>query len=136
MQFLATKMQQTKKDLACLVDKNLLIGLDLDEENSNEKRCQTCSTIQVHKTCPACTVAAFVFDCSHRFHRYLDLCGMFDRSLCRTIVAMYVLRRKGKIATHLHFVVECTSLTTSIEASLVFDLGFAVRRGYSAFFFQ
>ena len=38
--------------------------------------------------------------CKHRFHRHLDLCGMFDRPLSRKIVAMYVLRRKGKIAAH------------------------------------
>ena len=82
------------------MDKNLPIGLDLDEGISNEKRCQTCTMINVNKTFPACSVAAVVFVCSHRFYRHLDLCGMFDRHLCRKIVAMYVLRRKGKIAAH------------------------------------
>ena len=54
--------------------------------------------IHVNKTFPACSVVAVVFVCRHRFHRHLDLCGMFDKPLCRKIVAMYVLRRKGKIA--------------------------------------
>ena len=82
------------------MDKNALIDLDLDEGISNEKCCQTCAMIHVNKTFPACSVAAVVFVCSHRFHRHLDLCGTFDRPLCRKIVAMYVLRRKGKIAAH------------------------------------
>ena len=82
--------------LASLVDKNSLIGLDLDEGISNVKRCQTCAMIHVNKTFPACSIAAVVLVCSHRFHRHLDLCGMFDRPLCHKIVGMYVLRRKGK----------------------------------------
>ena len=84
--------------MASLVDNNSLIGLDLNEGISNEKRCHTCAMIHVNKTFPVCSVAAVVFVCSHRLHRHLDLCGMFDRPLCRKIVAMYVLRRKGKIA--------------------------------------
>ena len=46
------------------------------------------------------SVADVVFVFSHRYHRHLDLCGMFGRPLCRIIVAMHLLRRKGKIAAH------------------------------------
>ena len=42
--------------------------------------------IHVNKTFPACSVAAVGFVCSHRFHRHIDLCGMFERPLCRKIV--------------------------------------------------
>ena len=88
-----------KNELASLINNNSLIGLDLNEGNSNEKRYQTCAMIHVNKTFPACSVVV-VFICSHRFHRHLDLCGMFDRPLCCKIVTMYVLRCKGKIAAH------------------------------------
>ena len=89
---------------------------------------------------PGSSVADVVFAFTRCFHRHLDLCGMFDRPLCRKIIATYMLRRKRKIATHdIPFNVESTSLTTT-----VFDLDFAVghsvsasvRRGYLAFFFQ
>ena len=56
--------------------------------------------IHVNKTFPACSVADVVFAFTHCFHRHLDLCGMFDRPLCRKVVASYMRRRKGKIATH------------------------------------
>ena len=86
--------------LTSFVDKNSPIGLDLDEWNSNEKRCLTCAMIHVNKTFPSCNVAAVVFVCNHRFHPQLDICGMFDRPLCRKIVVMYVLRRRGQIEAH------------------------------------
>jgi hypothetical protein len=54
----------------------------------------------INKTFPVCSVAAVGFVCSHRFHRHIDLCGMFERPLCRKIVSIYVLRHKGKIAAH------------------------------------
>ena len=54
--------------------------------------------IHINKTFPACSVVAVVVVCSHGFQRHLDLCDMFDRPLCRKIVAVHVLRRKGKIA--------------------------------------
>ena len=91
-------MQKTKKyDLTSLVSSNSLIGLDLNEGNSSEKRYQTCTMIHVNKTFPAGSV---VFAFTHCFHRHIDLCGMFDRPLCRKVVATYMLKRKGKIATH------------------------------------
>jgi len=93
-------VQKTKKSSPSLVDKSTLIGLDLDDRNSSEKRCQTCAMIQVNKTFHVSSVAAVVFVCNHRFHRHLDLRGMFDRPLCRKIFAMYVLRRKGNIAAY------------------------------------
>ena len=50
------------------------------------------------------TLTSVVIVCSlHRFHRHFDWCqwcGMFDTSLCRKIVGLYKLRRKGKIAAH------------------------------------
>ena len=76
---------------------------------------------------------ATVFVCSlHRFHRHLDLCGMFDRCLCRTIVVFMCLGVKAKLHHRIfRGNVECTSLTTSTD---LFDLGLAFRRGFSAFF--
>ena len=56
--------------------------------------------IPVKNTFPACSVADVVFAFTYCFHRHLDLCGMFDRPLCRKVVATYMLRRKGKFATH------------------------------------
>ena len=48
---------------------------------------------------------------------------MFDRPLCRKIVALYMLSVKVK-SQHTTFRcnVQCTSLTTSIETCIVFDL--------------
>ena len=71
-------MQNTKQLSASLVDKKSLIGLDLDEGNSNEKRCQTCAMIQVNKTFQESSVDAVVSVYNHCFYRHLDLCGMFD----------------------------------------------------------
>ena len=73
--------------------------------------------IHVTKTFPAGSV---VFAFTRCFHRHLDLCGMFDRHLCRKVVATYMLKRKGKIATHdvpLQCNVESTSLTTPCVTS-------------------
>ena len=69
---------------------------------------------------------------SHRFHRHLHLDYLFDRAVCLIIVAMYVLRRKDKIAAHdvFRYNTECTSFTTSFQISNLFDLvlGLAVSR--------
>ena len=99
-------MQNTKQLSASLVDKNSLISLYFAEGNSDEKRCQTWAMIQVNTTFQESNVAAVVFACNQRLYRHLDLCGMFDRSLCRKVFAVYVLKRIGTIAAH-DILVQC-----------------------------
>ena len=64
---------------------------------------KTCAMKHVNKTFPAGSVVGVVFAFTHCFHRHLDLCGMFDRPLCRKVVATYMLMH-----------VESTSLTTCV----------------------
>ena len=66
------------------------------------------------------SVADVVFAFTRCFHRHLDLCGMFDRPLCRKVVATYVLRRKGKMTFRCN--VESTSLTTSVICAWLSDV--------------
>ena len=80
-------------------------------------------------------VSAVVFVCSHRFHCHFDL-YLINLCVVKSLRCMCFGVKAKSQHTIFRCNVEFTSLTTSIESSIVFDLGLAVRRGYTAFFFQ